>query len=78
MALSKLDQVHLVLSRCPGVRAWYVGQHGLNPDDLTHQSVREYGLGGHGDVADAILAEPDAQAALADLADEKGVSPDAW
>jgi hypothetical protein len=70
MPLRKLDRVHLVLSRYPAIRAWYVGEHGLNPDDLTPQSIREYGLGGHGDLVDAILAEPEAQALLAGLTEQ--------
>ncbi|MGH7391444.1 MAG: hypothetical protein ACREM3_18585 [Candidatus Rokuibacteriota bacterium] len=67
MTLSKLDQIHLVLDRCPEIRDWYVRQHGLNPDDLTHQSIHEYGLGGLGDLADAILAEPSVQSLLTEL-----------
>jgi hypothetical protein len=54
---SKLDAVHHVLSTRPEIKGWYAEQHGLDVSALTHASVRTYGTGYHGEIADAILSD---------------------
>jgi hypothetical protein len=55
--MSKLELVRYVLAQHPQIRSWYVEQHGLDESALTHESVRTYGTGGHGDIADSILSD---------------------
>ena len=58
--MNKLSQVLAVLKQHPDIAAWYFAEHALNLDTLTADSVRTYGTGGHGDIADAILADGEA------------------
>ena len=59
--MSTIELVKAVLEQFPRIRDWYVTEHGLVVDQLTHESVRTYGTGGHGDIADRIMAEPEAR-----------------
>lgn len=60
--ITKLDAVTQVLAQFPEIAEWYATEHGVQADDLTEESVHLYGTGGHGDITDAILSEPEAEA----------------
>ncbi len=52
----KLEIVKTCL-QSPELLEWYTTEHGLNVEELTAQSVRTYGMGGHGNLADMIIAD---------------------
>lgn len=52
---TKLNAVKNILATRPELAQWYVTEHGINVDEMTAESVRTYGTGGHGDIADLIL-----------------------
>jgi hypothetical protein len=54
--MKKLDKVKKALND-QGIRAWYVAEHNLEINSITDESVRTYGCGGHGDIADAIIED---------------------
>lgn len=58
--MTKLQAVLAALGQFPHIAKWYAEEHGVTADQLTVASVMNYGTGGHGDIADAILAEPEA------------------
>jgi hypothetical protein len=53
---SKISRVLRALE-IPEIRSWYEAEYGLDITTLTHESVRTYGTGHHGDLADLILAD---------------------
>lgn len=57
MTSDKLQAVKAVLSSNTTIRDWYATEHNLTADMLTVESVRTYGTGGHGDLADQILED---------------------
>lgn len=54
---NKLDLVLHVWNSSANTRRWFMTQidSPVTADDFTAQSVRAYGLDGHGDVADSII-----------------------
>ena len=55
--MTKLQTIRQVLEQRADLREWYETEHGLRADAMTEQSVRTYGTGGHGDLADQILSD---------------------
>lgn len=54
---NKFDLVLHILARDEGIRDWYSMEHNIKAGDLTVQSVRTYGIAGHGEVADLIIQD---------------------
>lgn len=57
MKVTKMQAVVNVLAFNASIRDWYATEHNLRADMLTEESVHIYGTGGHGDLADQILAD---------------------
>ena len=57
--MNKLQTVQAALTQFPEIAAWYTTEIGIDLNAMTDESVRVYGTGNHGDIADSILADTD-------------------
>lgn len=49
-----------LIARCmqdDEIADWYAAEHGIKLADMTSASVRTFGTGGHGDIANSILED---------------------
>ena len=49
-----------LIAKCLGnaeIADWYVNEHGVKFYDMTNASLRTFGSGGHGDIADRIILD---------------------